>query len=47
MTNDADIRIRLRVCVSMAKAMMQKLREYSSEWDKDMWDDNEDYSNSI
>ena len=40
MTEDPEIRIKLRVAVSMAKAMTRKLREYNAGWDKEgFWDD--------
>jgi len=39
MTDDPDIQFRLRVAVSMAKAMTKKLREYKADWSKGFWDE--------
>lgn len=35
MTEDPEIRIKLRIAVNMAKSMVQKLRAYKADWDKD------------
>lgn len=40
MTEDPKIQLNLRIAVNMAKSMVQKLREYKADWDKNgFWDD--------
>lgn len=39
MTDDPEIKLGLRVCVNMAKAMNRKLQEYKADWDKGFWDE--------
>jgi hypothetical protein len=39
MTDDEDVRLNLRIAVSMAKAMNRKLTEYHSNWQDGFWDD--------
>lgn len=40
LTEDPEIRLNLRIAVNMAKSMVQKLREYKADWDKQgFWDD--------
>ena len=38
LTDDPQIKLNLRIMVSMGKAMVQKLREYNAKWDEDFWD---------
>ena len=37
--SDPEIKLKLRICVSMAKAMDRKLKEYKPGWDKGFWDE--------
>ena len=39
MTNDPEIKMGLRVAVSMSKAMQRKLKEYNTNWQKGFWDE--------
>jgi hypothetical protein len=43
MTQNPEIKMGLRVAVSMAKAMQKKLQLYDKQWQKDFWDANEDH----
>ena len=38
-TDDAEIKMGLRVAVAMAKAMQKKLQEYNTNWQKGFWDE--------
>lgn len=40
MTEDDNIRLKLRIAVTMAKRMDRKLRKYKANWDKRFWESN-------
>ena len=39
LTDDPQIKLNLRILVSMGKSMVRKLKSYDAGWDKDFWDD--------
>ena len=41
MTTDENIRLNLRIAMSMAKAMDRKLKEYNADWANDFWEKKE------
>ena len=41
MTTDEKIRLKLRIAMTMAKAMDRKLKEYNENWADDFWEKKE------